>query len=145
MPRRMPLCVCSTDNCLSAWLVLQCSFILIEISQSSAGQALQPQGFPAQKAALTILSRQQGGAEGSNLDVLLHVGPQRLDSPPRKCSTKHCDTVRQKRRCGGLENTSTGDKIHFHYFVFKTQGCVGGLGFKSFFSSLSDESPSETV
>ena len=141
----MPLCVRSTDNCLSAWLVLQYSFIPIELLQGLAGQALQPQGFTAQKAALTILSRQRGGAEGSNLDVLLHMVLQQLDSPPRKHITKHCDTVSQKRRCGGLENRSTGNKILFHSFVFKTRGCVGGLGLKSSFSSLSEENPSETL
>lgn len=128
------LCVCTAQ--IAAYLHACCSrnhFSPQKCFRAELGKLSAP-GFHC-----TVLSRQQGGAEGSNLNVLLSV-----DSPPRKFITKHHDRESQKRRCDGLENMSTGNKILIFYLFYKTHGCVGELGLKSTFSSLSEESPSGT-
>lgn len=71
VPRLTPPCVHSTDNCLSACLLLRESFISTEMLQGRAGQALQPQGFTAlsspgsekvQRAAVSMCSCQWGSS-----------------------------------------------------------------------------------
>lgn len=97
---------------------------IIYLRRNAAG--LSWTSSPAPGFHCIVLSRQREGAEGSSLDVLLSVGLQWLDSPPRKCITKHRDRVSQKRKCGGQENISTGNKIFFLYLCFKTHGCFWG-------------------
>lgn len=107
----------STDNCLSAWLVLQYSFIAIEMFQGLAGQALQPQGFTAQKAALISPA---GSGEAQRAAIWISPCTWGFDSWIRLPESESQSTViqYQKEKIRWVRKS-----VHVHYFDFKTLGC----------------------
>lgn len=131
------LCVCTAQ--ITAYLQACCSRNHLspqKCCRAELGKLCSPR--------VSLHSPLQAGRRCSNLHVLLSVGLQWSDSPPRKFTTKHHDTVSQKKRCSGLENTSTGNKISFFFFFFNSW-LYWELGLKSSFSLLSEESPSGTL